>query len=82
MPKISQREARRLRRKVIELSSIIDSQNKRWAEDWPSSTVICRMVPNSDVLSCVKTARALHHAVVAVAENDGKIAFFASQLKS
>lgn len=76
--KISQREARRLRKEVTRLRRIIESQNLRWSAEWPSSTVICREEVNVGTLASIRTARALHHAVIAVVQ-DNKIAFFASE---
>lgn len=36
MKKISQREARRLRKKVIELEANKKAQNNAWGSEWPS----------------------------------------------
>ena len=71
MTKISQREARRLKKKVTELENILDMQQGRWSSDWPSSTQIGRL-KNIDPVTktMVGTARVLHHAVVVTIDGD------------
>lgn len=79
MTKISQREARRLRKRVAELESLVSRQRERWGHDYPGGTHIGSTKPEATVYACVKTARALGHAVVTV-ENSGELMLFALPL--
>jgi hypothetical protein len=74
---ISQREARRLRRKVAELEGVLNDQRRVYAYDWPSSTTITQIQPCESQLVAIKTARLLGHAVVAVPQNNGWLHLFA-----
>jgi len=79
--RISQREARQLRKQVRELSYIIERQKQRWSgkEFSPGFIAIAESRPNSDVRASIDTARSLKHAVVAVV--DGEIVrYFADKL--
>ena len=72
---ISQREAKRLRKRVAQLESILDAQKRRWNNEWPGSTVIHRLPTDAVSLAIVATARALSHAVVVTTE-DNKLKFW------
>jgi hypothetical protein len=69
--KFSQREARRLRNRVIYLENTLARQSKLWVKDWPGGVHFwtMNMVP-SDSMAAIRTARALGHAVVVVPEHD------------
>ena len=78
--KISQAEARRLKRRVRELEGEQRQQRSTWASDWPGGVNFLNMNDVSDIaLASVKTARMLGHAVV-VTEYDNKLRFFALPL--
>ena len=64
--RISQREARRLRARVIALETEREDARRTYASNYPSGTNIARMSIACDgaILSAIKTARALRHAVV------------------
>jgi hypothetical protein len=79
MSKISQREARRLRRRVTELEGVLRDQRVRWASSWPSGTVVARITPDATTKAIIQTARKLEHAVVAVIDGDN-LAFFACDI--
>jgi len=66
--KISQREARRLKKRVEELERIESSNNNRWSQDYVGGVHIGSSDFTSEPgnFSAVKTARALGHAVIAV----------------
>jgi len=66
MAKISQREARILKRRVIELERQLDNQRSRWSKDWPGGVNIDTVEVNMSEWYIVKTARLLGHAVVIV----------------
>ena len=79
--RISQREARQLRKRVRELSYIIERQKQRWSgrEFAPGYVAIAESRPNSDVRAAIDTARNLKHEVVAIV--DGEIVrYFADKL--
>jgi hypothetical protein len=82
--KISQREARRLRKRVEELERADISRRNRWSADWPGGTNIATAKFDSDgrVPVAINTARALRHAVVATAKEDGTVLFYALPLPS
>jgi hypothetical protein len=67
---ISQNEARRLRKRVVELESILEAQRSRWSSEWPGSVVLHRMDPGIETKAIVRTARALSHAVVVSIKDD------------
>lgn len=66
MAKISQREARNLRKRVAELEQILDRQRSIWASEWPKGIHIDNVEVKSEEWHIVNTARKLGHAVVAV----------------
>lgn len=70
--KISQREARRLRKRVDELEQAFESQRRRWSQEFFGGVEIgCIMLNDMPkTLSAIRTARTLRHAVVAVVNND------------
>jgi excisionase family DNA binding protein len=66
--KISQREAKRLQKRVDELEAILRKQRNAFVTDWPSSIVVARITPDPVTMAQIQTARKLDHAVVAVPE--------------
>lgn len=78
---ISQREARRLRKRVAELEDLDWQRWSSWASDFPGGTHIAAVdvsaLPKS--ISAIETARKLKHAVIAL--NDGEtVRFYALPL--
>jgi len=64
---ISQREARRLRKRVEELEDVLSNQRRRWATDWPGGTNIWTTTGlAADKMASLRTAQVLRHAVVVV----------------
>lgn len=76
---ISQNEAHKLAKRVQELERQKEEQTRRWADEWPSYTVIHRIEIDSVTAAIVNTARALSHAVV-VTMKEGKLTFWGSKL--
>lgn len=76
---ISQREARKLRKRVAELENILQRQKRAFTSEWPSSVSIARLIPSDVHMACIKTARKLDHAVVVVPDGN-ELVFFASVL--
>lgn len=66
MAKISQREARTLKKRVIELEATLQKQRGRWASEWPGGTHIDTINVQPVEWHIVSTARLLGHAVVVV----------------
>lgn len=79
---ISQREARRLKKRVEELEQIINGQRNRFARSYPGGTHIGTVTMERDwFLGRIEASRMLGHAVVAtVHDNNGKIEFYALPL--
>ena len=82
--KISQREARRLKKQVEELLRDERSRLGKWAMDWPGGVNVAstQWGPNDVVPVAIRTARLLGHAVVAMADSNGLVRFMALKLKS
>ena len=66
MAKISQREARSLKKRVAELEGILTGMKVRWAAQWPGGTHIDTIAVQPSEWHIVTTARLLGHAVVLV----------------
>lgn len=74
---ISQREARRLRSRVLALEAERELRTGRWAsETMPSWKCIGRTSPPlSKTVEAVRIARLLNHAVVVVEDDDDLVLF-------
>jgi hypothetical protein len=68
--KISQREARRLRKRVTELEAAETKRRRTWSQEWPGGVQIAATSPTESVLTAIRTARKLGHAVVATVDGD------------
>lgn len=66
MPKISQLEARRLKKRVAELESILEKQKAHWSHQWPGGVHIGTVTVQPYEWHIADTARRLGHAVVVV----------------
>jgi hypothetical protein len=79
--KISQREARRLKRRVKELEESRRAVMRSWASDFPSGVHICSMTAGRDGLvhTAIRTAQRLGHAVIVTTDGDGKLYFYANK---
>ena len=64
--KISQAEARRLKKRVKELEGVINDQRSSFATDWPGGVNFWTLTIMTETQAAVVTARALNHAIVAV----------------
>lgn len=80
--RISQREARRLRKRVDELENLEELRLRRWVTNWPMGVNIAseKYEASSLVPVAIRTARALRHAVVATCDVDGNVLFHACRL--
>lgn len=79
---ISQREARELRRRVVELESAEDRRRNAWADSYPGGANIMTISVTSDVRAAIHTARLLKHAVVVTLSSDGGMRLHALPLGS
>lgn len=81
MPKISQCEARRLRKRVQELESVEESRLYSWSQTWPNGTHIGQTaITSSDdykLIGAIEAARKLKHAVVVTVKDFGTLNFHA-----
>jgi len=75
MTKISQREARALRKRVAELETEIGRQRNAWSAEWPRGIDIARIAYHETAV-IVHVARKLGHAVVVTTDGD-TLRFFA-----
>jgi hypothetical protein len=76
--KISQREARRLRKRVQELEAAQRHARNRWSSDYPGGACLGCIDRDKDWLSGrIEAARLLGHAVVITENNEGRLTFHA-----
>lgn len=76
--RISQREARRLKKRVAELELVLTAQRSTYSQVWPGGVDIGRHTfTGTAVPEIVRTARRLGHAVVAVGDETDTIRFIA-----
>jgi len=80
MSRISQREARRLKKRAEAAELELDLQRNAWAVEWPRGTHIGSSRPPEGVASAIRTARKLRHAVVVIAREDGETLYYALPL--
>lgn len=82
MAKISQREARRLKKRVEELEREEAHRRRVWASEYPHGVNIAtaKWEEGGRVPTAILTARKLKHAVVCTAEESGRVLFFALPL--
>lgn len=78
--KISQAEARRLRKRVRQLKDERREMFKRWGEDWPG-THICQLQLTKEGYhhAAIATARRLDRAVVVTVDTNGLAQFYATK---
>lgn len=76
---ISQREARKLQKRVRELELREQSRFARWSSDYVNGTNICSygFEQNGLIHTAIKTARVLKHAVVVTTDDAGRVYFHA-----
>jgi hypothetical protein len=69
---ISQREARRLKKRVDQLEGVLRSQRASWGHVYPGGVNIATVTfaPEHTILTAIRTARKLDHAVVVVESGD------------
>jgi glycine/D-amino acid oxidase-like deaminating enzyme len=80
--KISQREARRFKKRVAELEQILERQRRSWVSDWPGGVNVAQHEHVSDTAflpAVVNNCRHLGHAVV-VTVDGGKLMYYALPL--
>lgn len=79
---ISQREARRLRRRVQELEERERKRRRVWGQEYFGGVQITSAVWSTDmtVPVAIRTARKLGHAVVCLGDDGGEIRFMALPL--
>ena len=75
--KISQREARELRRKVAALEGREAARFSRWSSDYPGGTHFATVTLDDVTAARLRTARTLGHAVVAIPQSDNRLYYFA-----
>lgn len=78
--RISQREARRLRKRLGELERAELQRRNAWANGWPGGVHLGATLPSDELRGAIKTARKLRHAVVATVTDNGMVQFYALPL--
>lgn len=80
---ISQREARRLKKRVEELEYLLRNERRIWGAEYPGGVNIATAAYGKDstVNTAIQTARKLQHAVVVLAD-DTSVRFYALPLAS
>lgn len=78
MSKISQREARQLRKRVAELEREQDRQRNAWATEWPGGVHIRTVTVDEAAREAVRVSRLLGHAVVVTINCDGRLNLYAT----
>jgi hypothetical protein len=68
MAVISQREARRLRRRVEALEEAIRRQRRLWSQEHPGGTQIRSVEGTPETIAVLRTAAMLRHAIVVVTD--------------
>lgn len=76
--KISQREARRLKKRVAELEQLQRDQRDRWSQSYPYGVLLGTLPRNPDWLTGrIDAARMLGHPVIITQDKCGTLSFFA-----
>lgn len=78
--KISQHDARRLRKRVAEFEAQQSARLNRWASEWPSAKKIDTVRLSNTEWHIVRTARACGHAVVLVPRENDNVDVYACRL--
>ena len=82
MAKISQREARRLRKRVHELEQQEFTRNRSWSSEYPGGVHLDTITVRVEEWWTVKTAVALGHAVVVKPDSDKKLRVYGMRKQS
>jgi len=82
MTKISQREARELKRRVARLENELDRQRNAWVTEWPGGTHVRTLTIDDVTLETVRVSRLLKHAVVVTINSEGRLNLYATPLGS
>jgi hypothetical protein len=80
--KISQREARRLRKRVEELEAMEDKRRMAWRSEYPGGVFLEGIAVQPWTYAALKTARKLGHAVVVTTNGENTLQFYALPLSS
>ena len=75
--KISQREARRLRKRVAELERREEARNGQWSSEYPGGVNFWNLKADPGTWNAVKVAQLLKHAVVVKTSDDVTLRFYA-----
>ena len=75
--RISQREARRLSKRVDELERAIESQRSVYSQEWFRAVNIATTELHETHATAIRTARRLRHAVVVVGDDTNTVRFMA-----
>ncbi len=62
--RISQREARRMKKRIAELENVFAQQRNAWVSEWPRGVHISSLTCPTDATAAIRITRKLGHAVV------------------
>lgn len=77
---ISQREAKRLKKRVEQLEEAEVMRRFSYASDWPGGVNITTVAVGDGPEMAIRTARRLKHAVVCIVRDNGEVMFYALPL--
>lgn len=80
MSRISQREARRLRKLVADLERREANRARTWSSEWPGGVHLFGVTLQSDQIACLRTAQKLGHYLVVKVDSCGSTQFYASKV--
>jgi len=78
--KISQAEARALKRKVAELEQVLKTQRDAWLREWPNGIHLDSIQVSDALYGKLHVARKLKHAVVVTLINRNFVEFYACEI--
>jgi hypothetical protein len=77
LKRISQREARQLRKRVAALEVAEERRRRVWSQEWTGGVNIATAVEDVATATAVRTARKLGHAVVVLGDDGNTVRFMA-----
>ncbi len=75
--KISQRKARKALKRVAQLEALVEKQRSFYFQEYIGATQItrCQHGKDGEVVTAIRTARKLGHAVVCIEQEDGIVRY-------
>lgn len=77
---ITQREAKRLKKRVAQLERAEKDRRSAYVSEWPGGVNIASVAVGDAPAMAIRTARRLAHAVVCTVRENGEVLFYALPL--